>query len=282
MFVDNYVLAKEEPEGYRRDVSIAFDWDSRYVPGISERMPNGTYEVGIRAVANGERDVDEETLRVDVDNAPETPQGLQAKAEGAGISLAWGTNPEPDILYYVVQRDSGDGYVSVAKRKQPNFYEIGDAGAHLYRVLAVRRSPTVAEGQASLPSKAVRVEVSQDDADDASGGFDAEGRNGAPSGLPSGGLPSLSIANGLPPLPGGSGAGPDRLGDFGERLPYGKTKVPKRFQLTGKETKDTRERWWNVIPPDGLRWVAAGALLLVLSAQARLFAKRLAGMEPKT
>jgi hypothetical protein len=271
LLVDNYVVAVEEPKDYRKDVELAFDWDTRFVPGLEEWLRNGRYQARIRAVPNGERSIGEEAVTIVVDNAPVPPEGLRTDVSEAAVSLTWAPNPEPDILHYVVQRDSGSGYVSVAKRKSPDFYEIAPAGGHAYRVFAVRRSPAIDSGQTSLPSRAVGVTISED----AASGAGVNGDEGAPGGLPSGGLPDFGFASGLPPLPGGDLSSSDRWGGFGARLPYGKMKVPKEFRLTGKDTKDTRDRWWNVIPPDGLRWVAAGVLLLVLSAQARLFAKRM-------
>jgi hypothetical protein len=273
LFVDDHVVATEEPNDYSRDIELSFEWDSRFTPDLDEWGPNGRYDIGIRAVANGERNAQEESIEIAVDNAPETPSRLATDVQGAAVSLSWPPNPEPDILYYIVQRDSGGGYVPVARRKSPGFYEIADAGSHAYRVLAVRRSPTIDEGQTSLPSSAVAVRISSDAADDA-GGFDVEGGGSAPTGL-TGGLPDLALATGLPPLPGAEASSSDRWGGYEGRLPYGKMKVPPKFRLVKGASDDARDRWWNVIPPDGLRWVAAGALLIVLSAQARLFARRL-------
>jgi hypothetical protein len=273
LFVDDYVVATEEPKDYRRDVDVSFEWDSRFAPDLDERWPNGRYRVGIRAVANGERNEQEESILIAVDNMPETPSGLRTEVEGAAVSLSWPANPEPDILYYIVQRDSGGGYEPIARRKSPGFYEIADAGSHSYRVLAVRRSPTIDEGQTSLASSAVAVRISSHAADDGDG-FEVEGGGSAPTGL-SGGLPDLTLSTGLPPLPGAEASSSDRWGGYEGRLPYGKMKVPPKFRLVKGASDDARDRWWNVIPPDGLRWVAAGALLIVLSAQARLFARRL-------
>jgi hypothetical protein len=282
LFVDNYVVAVEEPNDYRRDVDLVFDWDSRFVPELDESSPNGRYEVGMRAVANGERHSKEESIKITIDNSPETPTRFRADADGAAVSLSWVRNPEPDILYYLVQRNSGDGYVNIAKRKDPGFYEIADAGTHYYRVLAVRRSPVIEGGQVSFPTRSLGIRVSSKAADDSGGGFGAGGKRSASGGLAVGGLPDLTLSSGLPVLPGAGASGPDRLGDFSGKLPYGKMKVPAKFRLVKGAEGAGRDRWWNVIPPDGLRWVAAGALLIVMSLQARLFAKRLIALEARS
>jgi hypothetical protein len=278
LFVDDLVIATQQPNDYRREVPISFDWDSRFAPNTQDSLANGRYVVGIRAVANGERSAEEASVTIAVDNVPARPRGLTVDVEGAGVSLKWAPNPEPDLLYYLVQRDSGAGYETISKRKATGYYEIADAGAHLYRVIAVRRSPTIASGQTSLPSRGVTATISPDAANDG-GGFEVDGRESSGSGLPSGGLPDLSASD-LPPLPGAGPAGPDRLGDFEGRLPYGEMKVPAEFRLVRGADGDGRDRWWNVIPPDGLRWVAAGALLIVMSLQARLLARRLTPSAP--
>ncbi len=94
------------------------------------------------------------------------------------------------------------------------------------------------------------------------------GSSGLPSGVAAPGTPLVAPAP--PELPGGS------WGPYDTRLPYDVAPgfVTKR---TGTDpTTATRSVSWFTVPPDGLRWVAAGVLMLVTALLLGFLSRRLA------
>jgi hypothetical protein len=264
-------LTQFEPSRYRQEVPISFDWDTRRDVQTNELAVNGTYEITVVAVANGERNVDRETVSVRVDNTPAQPRGLQASVKGSSVSLEWRANNEPDLTKYVVQRNSGDGYENIAPTNAPAFSERLPAGNHSFRVVAVRASSVYQRGTASAPSLPLRLEIHNQQGREGSTGSSHSSVTGAPARpeAPAGGL-EAEAGGVVDLLEGPSGAALlENWGKFKKRLPYD---VPPELQLAGRPAGS--QRGWGAVPPDGLRWIAAGALLLVVAAHTRFIATR--------
>ncbi|MDQ3984963.1 MAG: Ig-like domain-containing protein [Actinomycetota bacterium] len=275
LFVDDELIYKTDVSEFRREVHAVTAWDTYFLPNSEEVTPNGPYKVAVRGVANGENNAEKRSIIVTVDNAPVSPTDLKLSVDDGNVSLTWTPNPEPDLTGYVVQRTSGDGFETVAAPGVNLFSEAPGKGRHEYRVFAVRKSPTVSEGRASRPSETLGVEVfvSKKEAED----IDSDSPGAGDAGSVKGALAGLDLSD-LPDLPNLPGGRPLAAGDesFERRLPY---RVPKEFRLLNSGGEDDRRSWWRMVPPDGLRWVAAGLLLLVAAGQSRFIATRLGRSE---
>jgi hypothetical protein len=98
------------------------------------------------------------------------------------------------------------------------------------------------------------------------------GRLGAGGGSNLGALLSNSTLpdqRGLPPIPSPAGI---PWGDYEEKLPYGKAAVPPPG--SSALTAARRGGGPTLLPADGLRWVAAGMLLLACAGLALVTAAR--------
>ncbi len=284
LFIDGDIVAEVTPSGVRQNVDTSFDWDTTHYVTSPQLARNRTYILRVRAVANGGAE-DEVTVTVIADNAPSTPTGLAGSASGGKVNLTWDASPEPDILGYRVERFYGNEYVKARFVTEPAFSERRPAGRYSYRIVAVRHSEMNRRGIASEPSAVATLAVSKAAASSNAGagsGGKARGKN-APGavrhnvsrrigagGLPAGAaLPSSPGMSGLPSVP--EAARP--WGSYEKRLPYKLPRggVPVQARPAGNPLTATL----RVIPPDGLRWVAAGLLLLVTAALSRLIAMRL-------
>ncbi len=274
LLVDGEVVAAIEPSDYVQEVDVTFGWDTRTMPDGSVSSTNGTYSVTTRATANGDKAVDADSVSVVLDNAPQAPSNLSAQVEANELRLSWATNPEPDVFAYQVWRSTGKRFSPIAEVDVAGYYQELEPGTYTYAIVALRRSPHAARGRPSEPSETLSVVIDGGPGGNAS--FVVDGKGAAPRGLPSGvDLPSLGAAD-LPGLPRLAPASEPRdEGGYERRLPY---KVPREFRLLGKPA-DARRPWWKAVPPDGLRWLAAGFLLLVVAAQARFAAVRLTATE---
>jgi hypothetical protein len=106
--------------------------------------------------------------------------------------------------------------------------------------------------------------------------YSARGRSIGSQGLPfSGGL-SLGFPGGLGGLPPMPVTEPE-WGTYQEELPYD---LPSGGVPLSAEAQNiaARSSSWTVIPPDGLRWVAAGLLFLVTAAICRFGAVKLSDL----
>lgn len=269
ILVNGQVAAVHEPTEFRQEVDVAYEWDTRYSLDGSTPASNGIYTIEVRAIAQGERASDVDWIDVVVDNPPTAPSGVLARVSGSEVTLEWEPNPEPDVVGYRVLRSAGNGFRVADVVDVPGFYEaVRDPGSYTYKVVALRRSHSYPTGHPGPASGPVRIDIAgarSENVDD--GGV-------APRGLPGGvDLPDMG-ASGLPDLPDLDQVESEpRWGTYDETLPY--DEVPKRFRLVGKETS-ADDRWYRTIPPDGLRWMALGLLLLVVAGQARLIGSRLA------
>jgi hypothetical protein len=154
-------------------------------------------------------------------------------------------------------------------------------GDYSYRVTAVRSSAVSEDGITSPASAPVDVGV----AATASGGGGAvtnlRGRGGGGKGagsLGSGGRSGLGALlsdstlpdqRGLPPIPSPPGI---PWGDYDQSLPYGKAAVPPPG--SSALTSARRSGGSTLLPADGLRWVAAGLLLMACAGLALVTAAR--------
>jgi hypothetical protein len=285
--IDGQVVAEVTPQSLRQKSEANYDWDTTKTISSDQLAPNRTYEVKVRAVSNGGAE-DETKATVVVENAPSTPTDLKISTSNRTVNMTWAPNPEPDIIGYSVERYYGNDYVSAAVVERPAFSEIRDPGDYSYRVVALRHSDRSESGVASAPTAPVSVTIA---AQPPPGGTRAgtvrvrgsgKGKNGAVvtrrigvGGLPSGAaLPQRPGLSGLPDAPAAL-----PWGTYEKRLPY---KLPKGgIPVAAAPAKGGRATWTSVVPPDGLRWVALGLLIMVLAALSRFWAWRIqAALEP--
>jgi hypothetical protein len=226
-------------------------------------------------------DTDKASGDVVVDNPPQVPTGLKAVAEGSRVTVSWDANLEPDLTGYVVERDEGSGFVEVATTTSTKLIQRLVPGDYAYRVTAVRSSAVSEDGIDSGPSSATGVTVvaAASGGDGAVTRLGGKGRlHGGRGGLGSAGhsrlgalLSSSSLPDqrGLPPIPSPPGIA---WGKYELKLPYGKAAVPPpgRAALTSAR----RVGGDTLLPADGLRWVAAGMLLIACAGLALVTAAR--------
>lgn len=327
--IDGVTVASKDGNGNQQNMSVGYSWDTTVSTGSSQIARNGEYSIRATGSATGGSS-DDASITVLVDNAPATPSGVAASPQGEGISVTWNANPEPDIVGYRVERDSGSGFGTAGTTDRTSFFDGVGPGTHNYRVVALRSSPSTTGGKPSSPSSSASATINAaagdpgsdgsgysdggagGDTGGTSGGFDG-GYQGGGSGLGStkhgggsgfgGGIKStkngfvtsdgrrfgasgLGISGGLA-LPGLTGFGnfPSlsntsavEWGSFEKKLPYQLEKgVQEAAQLVG--TNIAAKSPWRIIPPDGLRWVAAGLLVFVIALALQFASLRLKELE---
>jgi hypothetical protein len=268
--------ASAEPSGVKQSFDVSYGWVTAMQVDSTDLASNGEYVITATAVANGGADA-VTTATVIVDNPAATPIDVSATVTSRGVELQWTPNPEPDLLGYQIERGVDGEFEVIGQTTDTSVIDAVGAGTYSYRVSAVRSSAARSTGRQSLPSEAVVVSIQGAAAGPPNGGglqgadglaggrgFKVEGEAIAPQGLPAGvalpgdgGLPSL-------PVPG------QKWGTFEGELPYDIPEggIPLSAEAAAEES-------WTPIPADGLRWVAAGALLFALATLLRLFAQRL-------
>jgi hypothetical protein len=318
ILINGVTVASTSPSGIRQNAETGYNWDTRHAVNSSSLSQNGTYTVRVVGVSNGGAR-DEASASIHVNNPASTPTGVTASTLGNTSSVSWNANPEPDILRYRVERDSGSGFATVTETQGTSFAEELSPGTHTYRITAIRYSPA-GGSRASAPSGGAAVSIeapaSSGGGDGGSytegGGSNTSGGNGgvanpfgpgatvkkggfvnpfggsggivtkkkgafyiggkriAISGLPTGFLRLPGMGGGLPQLPESEGV---KWGKYDEILPYD---VPSGAVPLGSEGSNIAARSpWRVIPPDGLRWLAAGLLAIVAAALSRFLAGRI-------
>lgn len=289
--VGDTTVANVQPENLRQRVSARYEWATTMIAGSSELAPNGEYVVRARAVANGGASKDV-SLRVLVDNPAGVPTGLNVSTSSGSVLLEWAPNPEPDILGYEVQRGDGTTFAPVAHSEATAFEDPVEPGTYSYRVVAIRHSAARSTGRPSLPSGPVEVTLAAE-----AGAGDGPGRNAgadgvpsrerdargfevgdsgfAPRGLPGGvSLPGRVGAVGLPELPEAV-----EWGTFDKKLPYD---IPEGGIPLSASADEAAGAPWDAIPPDAMRWIGAGALLLLIAAALLVTARRIEVAETDT
>jgi hypothetical protein len=280
--IDGEPVIDQSPGSVKQEVDADYDWDTTHYVGSSGLARNRKYTVEVRAVSNSGAE-DQETLTAVVNNQPSAPSGLAASVTGRKVTLAWDVNPEPDITGYRVERFFGNEYVEVKTVTATTFTESRGSGRYSYRIVALRHSEVAPSGLESPPSAESTVTIAA-----SSSGASGGGPGGKVSGDSTGGGRGVHSsgggigATGLPggaALPGSLGLGePPELpaaewGSFKKRLPYKLPKggVPLRASAVSKSGGGVQ-----IIPPDGLRWVAMGLLLFAIAGLSRLMAMRIA------
>lgn len=285
VMIDDLLVAETAPSNFKQEVQVPYDWSTMFKRDSAEAAPNGEYEVKIIATANGGAD-EQLITRVVVDNTPAAPTGLVATAGTEEVQLTWQPNTEPDLLGYQIERLVAGEFVVVGETTETTFIDPVEPGEHQYRVIAVRNSVARSTGRPSLPSPEVTVGVAAPTTDEkgnpqfgvdptgttgssAKGGFDVAGGSFAPRGLPSGAALPGSV--GLPDVPAMAGEAETPWGTYEEELPY---ELPEGGIPLSASQRDLGQTW-TLLPSDGLRWVALGALMLAIAALLRLVARRL-------
>ena len=275
--INGQVVESAEPSGIKQSAELAYGWVTPMQVDSTGLASNGEYEITALAVANGGADA-LATVRVIVDNPATPPTGVAATVQDDGVAVTWEPNPEPDLLGYQIERRSEGDFEVLGHTTDTSVLDPVGAGTYAYRVTAIRSSAARSTGRPSTPSAEVVASISGE----AAGSADPEGLQGAdglrstrgfnvadgaisPRGLPAGAV--LPGAVGLPdlPVPGA------KWGTYEAELPYD---IPEGGIPLSAERASSDDSW-TPIPADGLRWVAAGSLLLALATLFRLFAHRL-------
>jgi hypothetical protein len=267
LWINDQMVDSLEPDNVRQNVDLPYSWITSMIPETADLAPNGEYAVTARAIANGGADATT-VAKVVVDNPAATPVGVGVAETPSGVRLTWEPNPEPDLLGYQIERSSGAGWELLTQTIETTILDPVEDGEYSYRVIAVRSSAARSTGRPSLPSEAVSISLvaagSAGEGSVTGRGADLAQRNQA---FITAGLPAPAGLPGAPALPGSGGRG-QKLGSYQRRLPYPEGGVPLSAEQRG-------DSGWDLMPADGLRWVAAGSLLIALAALLRLVAKRL-------
>ena len=305
ILINNSTVKSQSYGGVQQNASTSFGWNT-------DSYNNGEYNVKVTATSKGGGN-DSASARVLIDNAPATVTGLVASQSDGTVTLGWNPNPESDLIGYRVTRDGN----YLGQTSATSMTDRPGSGDHSYSVVAVRQSPTQSEGKtggAASTSVNVPAAAASDGGSSGSGsgagsgkagsvpGYggsgggqkgskDSRGNSGAPAGyggsftiggksLSGIGLPSNLTLPG-PRLNPGSGNIAGTSDDvFEETLPYDldERNGQLRTESLGGDNIAARSPW-RVIPPDGLRWVAAGLWFLVTAALLRFLERKVAERE---
>ncbi len=300
--IDGKTVAVVEPEELQQKVMVTYEWDTYLIPGTSKIAPNGEHTITVEAVSTGDQ-TDQQSIQLVADNAPVVPSRVRAVVRGTTASLSWAPNPEPDLLGYIVERNSGKGFRESARTRRPKYSEELAPGRYSYRVFAVRGSTNSDGAVASAPSQLAGAVVTAPPLP--SGG--AAGKTGAAGGGagraagvgsigkffgPSGnaprapGLPSAPRPKEppKPPKPPKVADVPEdnrreEWGKYKRTLPYDLDEVDEQAEPSGVPASVTRVLD-SIVPPDGARWVLLGGVLLVIAVVVAVMARRIKVPKP--
>lgn len=298
LFIDDNLVASASPSNLRTTVDLNYSWDTTqaFGGGISR---NGWHQIRVETTATGGGSSTSK-ISVMVDNAAQAPSGLDGYVQDTTASLSWSPNPEPDIAAYRIEIGNAGSWSTATETTGTSHTFSLQPGTYDFRVVALRSSPSLPNGRPSAPSAPVTLTIQSPEAVGGStggtgggtsgggrgavGGGDPRvyGRDGAAStrdvkdtarafssgGLSFGGI-SLPGQAGLPDLPGTQ---PFEWGTYKERLPYS---LPQGgIPLDAAPPRLAALSTTKIIPMDALRWVGAGALMIVLAVFLQFFGWR--------
>lgn len=292
LFIEDSLVASKETSEVRQRLEVEHSWTTG---GIR----NGWYQVRVEVAAAGGGSAVSQ-LNVRVDNAPQTPAGFSGAVRDQTVSLSWAPNPESDISGYRIEVLSNDAWAAVTETNSTTYAAEVAPGSYQYRISALRNSPTMPGGRPSDPTSPIAVTVESPPPGEVPGGgtgvgsgttrgtdnpriygSDGRGTRGdvrdtaarfAGGGLSFGGL-SLPGQLGLPSLP----TSDFEWGSYKEQLPYS---LPEGgIPLAAAPPRLAALSTTKVIPLDALRWVAAGALLIVIAGLLQFLGLRAEAME---
>lgn len=290
LFIEGALVASKEPSDLRTNVDVSYGWNTG-------PLRNGWYQIRVEVTANGGGSAASH-LNVKVDNAPQPPSNFTSSVSDQTVSLSWSPNPEPDITGYRIEVANGDSWSTLTETQGTSYAAQVAPGSYQYRLVALRSSPTMSGGHPSAPSAPVAFTIEAPPPTNTGGGFGSGGggghgatgggdprvygrdgaattrdvrataRNFSSGGLSFGGL-SLPGQAGLPDLPGSQ---PFEWGTYKERLPYS---LPQGgIPLDAAPPRLAALSTTRIIPMDALRWVGAGALMIVLAVFLQFFGWR--------
>lgn len=282
VFVGDATVRAVEPDGLKQKVEAGHEWVTPVMEGGTDLAPNGEYAIRARAVAHGGA-AKETIVKVVVDNPAAAPTGLVAEPHDDRVVLSWDPNPEPDILGYELQRGDGTSFTTLVQTSDTFFEDVVEPGTYSYRVVAVRNSAARSTGRPSLPGEPIEATVAAVAAGSGKTTGDGPGAPGsrasraigledasvAPRGLPGGATLLGSVGQtGLPELPDTA----TEWGTFDKELPY---EIPEGgIPLSAEGPAESGARWRS-LPPDALRWVLSGLVLIALAGGLLFAAKRI-------
>ena len=147
------VTASEAASGASQTVSfpVALPYNGTYRATLTARGSDRPLDL------NGEESVTAERTFA-VAAPPVSPTGVRTAVDEAArtVTVSWKANPEPDLLFYVVQRaKGGSDFAVVGKATEATFVDATTAdsgGDYRYQVVAVRNGVREGEGISSDPS----------------------------------------------------------------------------------------------------------------------------------
>lgn len=277
LYIAGLLVDSVSPSGIKTSAAVSYSWDTTRELGGGAISRNGEYNITVK-VRSKSGSTAQSSIRVYVNNPASTPTGVSASVSDKTITVTWNANPEPDITGYKVFRDGTE----IATVGGTSFSETLGPGTYSYAVAALRASPsngTMQSGTSAAVSATIEAPPPPETPDSGGGfqcckggggnggggqnkpggAFNVGGTRLAPVGLPSvASLPQLPFASGLPQLPDPN---PREWGRFKETLPYelpedtGSVVPTEQFNVAARSPD-------RIIPPDGLRWVAAGMLAM--------------------
>lgn len=298
IMIGSRIVAAHDYSELRQEADVTYSWNT-VLALAGGPAPNGSYQLKVEVTASGGA-TDAKVINVSVDNAPQTPTGLAAAIMDRHVELSWAANPEPDIIGYLVEGYSGESWSTLARTAETRHAMKVAPGTYQYRVSAVRSSPTMAEGRPSAPSEPHSVTVAAPRASGGTGpggggkgsgtydrkifGRDGKGRARdvaatARRGFARGGFSSWNLSlPGQVALPEVPRAQPLEWGSYKERLPYSIPKggMPLASMPTARLAAISTSTF---IPADGLRWVAAGLLMVVIAGLMQMLSMMAARVE---
>lgn len=290
LFIEGSLVASKEPSELRQDVDIEYAWDTASEIDGSAISRNGWNQIKVVVVDNGGAEA-QKTRNVRVDNPAAAPTGFNVTAGEGKVTMSWDANPEPDIQGYWVEVYRDDNFVTVGTTIGTSFAYETKAGTYTWQVRALRSSIVYPDGSVSDPSlsisRTVKAPPSETRGHDGSrkvigdkkiyGGtttkearrtLRATARRFASGGISSAGISLPGSLIGLPRLPDNE----LQWGTYKEKLPYG---MPATDPGTIEEFPVRyAAQSTSLVPPDGLRWVAAGLLLVVMAALLQFLASQ--------